>query len=452
MSSKNRAIGFVAGVVVCGLGGSAIGQVVNEDSKVVAFNGAHLDQFGYAVDLDNGLLVVGAPRDDEQGADTGAAYLFIGATGVQVAKLMPDDPSSFRNFGESVAIDNGVAAVGVRNDDTNGPLSGSVYLFDANTGQQLMKILPADAAPFDEFGISVKIDNGVLAVGAPKDDDRGENSGSVYLYDVATGALLRKISPADGEPSGLFGLGIDLKNGVLAAGAHLGTGVGEFTGVAYVYDVATGAQIAKFIADDGENQDQFGVSVAIGDGVVAVGAPADRFQGTLKGSVYLFDLATGVQVDKLFPSDGASSDSFGRVVETDGEILVIGAWGVDDLGLGSGAAYFYNPDNGNQVAKFLASDGEAGDTFGWSVAIDDGAVAVGARFDTIGGELLGSAYLFNIDCPADFNGDYSYNFLDISALINLINSGDPSADFNNDGSINFFDISAFLSAFSAGCP
>lgn len=56
------------------------------------------------------------------------------------------------------------------------------------------------------------------------------------------------------------------------------------------------------------------------------------------------------------------------------------------------------------------------------------------------------------ECPADFTGDGSLNFFDVSAFLTAFNGQDPIADFTGDGSFNFFDVSAFLTAFNAGCP
>lgn len=56
------------------------------------------------------------------------------------------------------------------------------------------------------------------------------------------------------------------------------------------------------------------------------------------------------------------------------------------------------------------------------------------------------------NCPADFNNDEAYNFLDISAFLSAFSTTDPTADFNQDGSYNFLDISEFLNTFAAGCP
>ncbi len=51
---------------------------------------------------------------------------------------------------------------------------------------------------------------------------------------------------------------------------------------------------------------------------------------------------------------------------------------------------------------------------------------------------------------ADFTGDGSLNFFDVSAFLSDFNDELPSGDFNNDGTWNFFDVSAFLEALSTG--
>ncbi|MGV6814209.1 MAG: FG-GAP-like repeat-containing protein, partial [Phycisphaerales bacterium] len=55
-------------------------------------------------------------------------------------------------------------------------------------------------------------------------------------------------------------------------------------------------------------------------------------------------------------------------------------------------------------------------------------------------------------CPADFTGDGTLDFFDVSAFLTAFNTMDPIADFTNDGNFDFFDISAFLAAYAAGCP
>ena len=54
--------------------------------------------------------------------------------------------------------------------------------------------------------------------------------------------------------------------------------------------------------------------------------------------------------------------------------------------------------------------------------------------------------------PADFNGDQTLDFFDVSAFLSLFGAQDPSADLTDDGVIDFFDVSSFLQIFGKGCP
>ena len=65
-------------------------------------------------------------------------------------------------FGRSVAISGSTAIVGAYQDDDDGENSGSAYLFDTSTGTQIAKLRASDAAGDDLFGWSVAI-SGTIA-------------------------------------------------------------------------------------------------------------------------------------------------------------------------------------------------------------------------------------------------------------------------------------------------
>ncbi len=77
------------------------------------------------------IVIVGAYEDDENGDSSGSAYLFDTTTGLQIAKLLADDGAADDWFGWSVAISGATAIAGALFDDDNGTDSGSAYLFDA---------------------------------------------------------------------------------------------------------------------------------------------------------------------------------------------------------------------------------------------------------------------------------------------------------------------------------
>ena len=236
-------------------------DVRNELAKLLPSDGAASDRFGYSIAIDNGVVAIGAKWDDDNGTNSGSAYLFDASSGAQIAKLVPGDGALGDEFGFSIAIDNGVVGVGAVLDDDNGTDSGSAYLFDASTGAQIAKLLPNDGETGDNFGVSIAIDNGVVGVGAKFDDDNGHDSGSVYLFDASTGVQIAKLVPSDGAGEERFGHRIAIDSGVVAVGAVWDDDNGEFSGSAYLFDAATGAQIAKLLPSDGESRDQFGFSV-----------------------------------------------------------------------------------------------------------------------------------------------------------------------------------------------
>ena len=162
---------FLLPVVVMGvlaLAAPALGQVINEDVKLLPSDGSGNDRFGNSISISGGVVAVGAHSDNDNGSNSGSAYLFDAITGVQILKLLPSDGAGGDLFGWSIAIGDGVVAVGAQSDDDNGTNSGSVYLFDVATGVQIDKLLPNDGDVGDVFGYSVGIDIGVVAVGADR--------------------------------------------------------------------------------------------------------------------------------------------------------------------------------------------------------------------------------------------------------------------------------------------
>jgi hypothetical protein len=179
---------------------------------------------------------------------------------------------------------------------------------------------------------------------------------------------------------------------------------GKTPGAAYIFERNQGGaehwgQVKELTASDGVGGDQFGISVAINIDTVAVGANHGN-RGT-SGAVYIFERnQNGVeswgQVQELTASDAALLDEFGISVAIDGDTVVVGAW-ARNLGTGGAAYIFERNQNGvegwGEVQKLTASDAEAYDQFGSSVAIDGDTVPVGAVGKN---SNTGAAYVFEL--------------------------------------------------------
>jgi len=102
------------------------------------------------------------------------------------------------------------------------------------------------------------------------------------------------------------------------------------------------------------------------------------------GSAYVFTRSGGTwtQQTKLTASDGAEADEFGSSVAISGDTAIVGASKDDDNGSDSGSGYVFTRSGGTwtEQTKLAAGDAAAGDWFGYSVAISDGTVIVGAQY------------------------------------------------------------------------
>ena len=369
------------------------------------------DKFGYAVAVDGNTAVIGAYQDDREDdattdvveetvVDAGSAYVFTRVEGVweKRAKLTASDGEAYDNFGISVAVSGGTVVIGASGDDGDGaPDSGSVYVFvkpakgwagwkdlaDDAKDALTAKLTASDAAPLDYFGYSVAVSGETVLVGAYQDDDEVndlEDSGSGYIF----------VKPASNEG----------------------------------WTDAT--ETAKLTASDAADDDYFGTSVALDGDTAVIGAPGDDDDGIDSGSAYVFvksgaawTTSTGIneinQTAKLTASTGAAGDGFGVSVAVDADTVVIGAPGddreddpttdvVEETVVDAGSAYVFVKPLGTAwtttntpTAKLTPDDGEAGDYFGYSVAVDIDTVVVGAYGDDDNGDESGSAYVFTRD-------------------------------------------------------
>jgi len=376
--------------------GSSTGIGTTENEKLIASDGAAGDRFGSSVAVGSGRIVVGANYDDDNGSQSGSAYIFD-LDGNQLGIITASDGATNDYFGESVAVGSGRIVVGAKHHNVGSNVDqGSAYIFDLN-GNQLGIITASDGAASDFFGFSVAVGCGRIVVGAYGNDDNGSVSGSAYIFDL-DGNQLGIITASDGAAGDNFGRSVAVGSGRIVVGA-LYNDVGSNTdqGSAYIFDL-DGNQLGIITASDGAVEDLFGHSVAVGCGRIVVGAPHDDDIDNYSGAAYIFDL-NGNELSKKTVSDGSRLDLFGHSVAVGLNKIIVGGYGDVEGGSTPGFAYVYDLD-GNQLTKITASDGVDYDGFGYSVAVGSGRIVSGAANDTIGSNSFqGSAYMWEIDEP-----------------------------------------------------
>ena len=401
--------------------------------EILPSDGASSNRFGYSTAISGDVALVGAYLDDDNGADSGAAYIFRwnGSNWVEEQKLLPSDGAADDYFGYSVSISGDVALVGTYLDDDNGADSGAAYIFRWNGSNWVeeQKLLPSDGAADDYFGLSVSISGNIALIGAYGDDDNGSSSGSAYIFrwNGSNWIEEQKLLASDGAGGDNFGRSVAMGGDVALVGAYGDDDNGSSSGSAYIFrwNGSNWIEEQKLLASDGADYDYFSYSVSISGNVVLVGTYNDDDNGSSSGSAYVFRWNGNIweEEQKLFPSDGTESDRFGYSVSINGDVALIGAYLNDENSDNSGSAYVFrwNGTSWVEEQKLVASDGGTYDYFGYSVSISEYWALVGTWRNKVYVHLLSSLFY-------DLDGDGLFDDLEDGGCTNQLD-----ADSDDDG-------------------
>lgn len=317
--------------------------------------------FGYAVALDNEFLVISAPLED---SSRGVVYVrdLVAKDTFAISAPVPEEGAL---FGLSLSMEEGKLAIGSLREASGGDDRGAAYLYDLRSREFLFRIQSAEPEDGEEFGASVSLDGPLLAVSAWRTThpDGSMNSGTVQLFKSSNGTPLRTIfhpNPRSVDGQGDFGVSVLLKDGILAVGA-LQERIGEsgpdlpIEGAVHLFDPDSGVHLRRIASPRSRGESGFGRSITIEEGIIAVGAPEDTAGEDNQGAAYLFDIATGREMHRLIPEDTSPQGEFGFSVALSGKSLLVGAR-FDGLDAPRGSGSFYEYTLVHQPDLLLGAD------------------------------------------------------------------------------------------------
>jgi len=438
------------------------GSWVDEQTLCASLDPGTLgDRFGSAVSLDGAVAIVGARSDDDLGADRGAAFVHIAdpilGTWTEVQRLDASDGSPGDEFGASVSLRGEVLAIGAPLDDDLGADAGAVYVFryDAGLGTWLeeQKLNASGGEAGRELGSSVAIDGDVLLAG-------GRQSAHVFRYEPALGVwteeqvLIRSSSPR---------VSVSLSGDFAATG--LGSAVLVHR---YVPSLGSWVQDGFIPESNPSGSlNTFGASVSLSGSRLLVGAPLHSYAGASSGVVFAYRRGSGpgtwTKEDLLYAADPTTGARFGTSISLTGDRAVIGQVGYEiQGGDGSSSAYVFLSDfagNWTEVGKITPSGDAPWQEFGAAVSFSGNVALVGAPGND--GACLpddcedcdsGAAYFFELSvCVSsgaflrgDDNGDGVIDIADpVFALAHLFGGGPvlcfDAQDTNDDGTVDIAD-------------
>ncbi len=392
----------------------------SEVKKLIGSDPQASGKFGCSVAASGDVVVIGASQLNTGGPLAGAAYVFVRTAGYtnawgEVKKLIASDSEANDHFGCSVAIAGDVAVVGAYSEDVGGVSAGAAYVFERNMGGtnnwgEVKKLMASDAEGDDYFGHSVAVAGDVAVIGA---FSKNNSAGAVYIFERNAGGTnnwgeVKKLTASNSQSDYYFGRSVAIAGDVVIAGSYGESSGGFLAGAAYIfernaYGINNWGEVKKLIVSDADEYDKFGCSVAVDGDVVVVGALLEDAGFFDAGAAYVFKRNAGGinawgEIKKITASDPDGSNYFGQSVAVAGDVAVIGSSGDDSCGANAGAAYitpvFCQTKNFIETAKKTASDAEAYDYLGYSVAVAGDVAVVGAYQENAGGSKAGAAYIF----------------------------------------------------------
>jgi len=285
----------------------------------------------------------------------------------------------------------------------------------------------SNATAGGDFGASVAISGNTVVIGAP-----GEYGylgyylyyGFVHVINSQTGASTLLVGPNTGTEDSAFGAAVAIGGGMIAVGAP---GANSGAGAVYLFERAGGSWslVSTLTSPDAQpsvvhpptylSGGGFGTSVAISGSTLVVGAPNENASGVLgSGHAYVYNLATDLSKTLESPI-GTVNGTFGNSVAISGNRVMVGAPADDVVGM----AFLYAASTGDLIQQFSSPHptvfGFEGlaGNFGYSVAINGTNVVIGAPAENVS-TIPGGGHA------------YVYNLLTQSVLtLNLTTPSEP---------------------------
>ena len=369
-------------------------------------------------------------------------------------------------FGHSVSLsaDGNIMAIGGFQNDLNGPSSGYVRIYRNNNSnwEQIGNDINGQAYNSLGYSVSLSSDGSIVAIGA----NGNAGYVRIYINNNSNWEQIGNdiIGEASGD---LFGSSVSLSSdgSIIAIGAPFNDGNGSNSGHVRIYrnNNSNWEQIGNDIIGEGSNDwSGYAVSLSSDGSIIAIGAPFNDGNGSNSGHVRIYrnNNSNWEQIGNDINGEGAGDNS-GRSVSlsSDGSIIAIGAEYNFGYGPNSGHVRVYK--NNNNVWEQLGEDingKAAGDRSGISVSLnsDGNIIAIGAIANINNGNSSGHVRIYKnnngvwnqigLDIDGSAGGDY-FSFPSLSSDGGIVAIGGYGNDDNglNSGHVRVYDLSAVLS-------
>jgi hypothetical protein len=295
-------------------------------------------RFGGAVDFVNNTVAVKDGFDFEGATQTGAIFLFDPSTGNQTGKIPNPEPSNSEQFPSALdSNENYLLAGSSRDNFEHLAFQGKAFLFNSTSGELIHTFNnPTPSVGESEvFGNSVSIHENKVLIGNWQDDGGSNNEGAAYLFDAQSGNLTYTFNSPTPMNDGRFGWDVSIfgENVLISEPERFGPGK------VHLFNASNGNYIRSFESPHPEENALFGQSIMVSNTRALIGERDNSFLGPDTGLAHLFDLETGTQLAGFHSPTPNMVDWFGFKVFLNNSTVLISS-GKDDLGSENGGAVF----------------------------------------------------------------------------------------------------------------
>lgn len=362
---------------------------------------------------DDGLtFIVGSPKNDQNGTDSGCStiYSWNGSEWIQKGQtIYGASPGDQQGWSVSIDSSGNTIVIGSPYGDIGGSNSGTTRVYEWQGSSWIQKgsnIIGEFTGDQGGFSVDISDDGNAISIGAAYNDATGTSSGNVRIYYWNGSSWMQRGSDIAGETAGdLSGYSVSGDGNTIAIGSILNDGNGSNSGSVRVYDW-NGSSWAKRGSDiDGESagdQSGFSVSMSRDGNILAIGAPFNDGKGSNSGQVRVYSWNGSSWVKKGQDIDGeAPEDASGYDVSMngDGSVVAIGAIYNDGGGTNSGHVRIYSWNGSSWAQTGSDIDGKnPGDQSGSgksvSLNLQGDIVVIGAPYNDANGTNSGHVRVF----------------------------------------------------------
>jgi len=361
--------------------------------KLVASDGAELDLFGGSLAVSDNHLIVGANGDDSDGLDAGAAYVFEASQGLMEEQTKLKDGRGAVNalFGAELSVFGDYMLVGASGEDRGlNQFVGAAYMHKKGDQGWLrtQKLTAGDPSESDRYGFDVTVGEDWAFISAPGDNlSNIIDAGSVYTYE-RSGEVWNpkgKIITLDRDNNDNFGYKVLSFGGMLFASSIGDDENGQDSGSVYVYEHEGSRWILshKITPPYFSNNQEFGRSLAATEQWLFIGAASVGVQDSLSGTIYVYamDQLNGAH---SFEIKSGSSDVgwFGFEIAASGNQLFTNSH-LQNYTVGYNGVEWFEYDGFDWVHKqrIVHKNHLFPTGFGLSLSSDDNNLMIGTSFD-----------------------------------------------------------------------